>query len=196
MKVYVDFDRTLFDCDKFLVDFYALISNYNIPKDLFKECQSQSKRRGFNPDIILGLLEKKCSFNKDLYKDIDSLICRTSCYLFSDTISFLEKLKELNYQVVILTRGNSLYQREKIFNAHLDKYYDKLIVTMHHKGNLNIDYNNSIFIDDNIKEIESILKMNPYKMICITHGKEINLEENGNVFVVACLSEIIEKQLI
>ncbi len=33
MKVYVDFDRTLFDCDKFLEDFHTIISKYNIPKD-------------------------------------------------------------------------------------------------------------------------------------------------------------------
>jgi hypothetical protein len=30
MKIYVDFDRTLFDCDSFLRDIYSLISKYNI----------------------------------------------------------------------------------------------------------------------------------------------------------------------
>ena len=49
MKIYVDFDRTLFDCDKFLEDFYALVSKYEIPKELFKKSQNQLRRHGFNP---------------------------------------------------------------------------------------------------------------------------------------------------
>ena len=53
MKIYVDFDRTLFDCDKFLEDLYALINKYNISKELFKECQNQCKKKG--SDLGLSL---------------------------------------------------------------------------------------------------------------------------------------------
>ena len=41
MKIYIDFDRTLFDCDKFLEDLYSLINQYNISKEVFRECQNQ-----------------------------------------------------------------------------------------------------------------------------------------------------------
>ena len=37
MKIYVDFDRTLFDCDSFLGDLYALVNKYNVTKEMFKE---------------------------------------------------------------------------------------------------------------------------------------------------------------
>ena len=198
MKIYVDFDRTLFDCDKFLEDFYSIINKYNIPKSLFKECQSQTKKYGFNPSIILDKLSEKYDFDKNIYKDIDMLISNTSNYLFSDTINFLKYLKEKNYQVYVLTRGNSSYQREKIFNSHLEKYYDKLIVTMKHKGNLNIDYNNSVFIDDNIKEIESILKRKPYKMICIDYRDLLEKNDivGNNVYIVSSLKDIINEQIV
>ncbi len=197
MKIYVDFDRTLFDCDRFLEDFYNLINKYNIPKNIFKDCQNQTKRHGFNPVIILNEVSKYCEFDKKIYQEIDLLISRTSDYLFLDTIDFLNYLKEKNYQVNILTRGNSSYQREKIFNSHLDKYYDKLIVTMRHKGNLNIDYQNSIFIDDNVKEIESILEKKPSKVIYINNKKNLgNIAFLNSVFEVSSLSEIIEKRII
>ena len=62
MKIYVDFDRTLFDCDKFLEDFYEIITKYKIPIDLFKKCQNQSKRHGFNPYLILNDVEKMMIF--------------------------------------------------------------------------------------------------------------------------------------
>ena len=120
MKIYVDFDRTLFDCDRFLEDFYTLIAKYNISKSAFKECQNSYRRKGFNPYIILNDLEKKISFDKTIYQDIDDLIHNTSDYLYKDTIPFLEYLKDLNFEIIILTRGNSDYQREKIFNAHID----------------------------------------------------------------------------
>lgn len=198
MKIYVDFDRTLFDCDKFLEDFYALIDKYNIPKALFKECQNQSRRKGFNPYIILNNLEKKENFDKKIYQDIDSLIHRTSDYLYPDAIPFLEYLKSMNYEIIILTKGNSDYQREKIFNSHLDSYYNKLIVTMKHKGKLDIDYQNGIFIDDNPIEIQSIMNKNPKKIIRIQrdNSKYGDMTINIDINCAKSLDEIIKKRLI
>lgn len=198
MKVYVDFDRTLFDCDRFLIDFYKLISKYNIPKSIFRECQNQTKRHGFNPKIILDKIDEHFKFDKRLYQEIEMLIHKASKYLYEDAIYFLRYLKEKGYQVDILTRGNSLYQKEKIINSNLDGYYDNLIVTMRHKGKLNIDYHNSIFVDDNIKEIESILAREPLKIIYVMH--DTNLEGvnyfDKNIFKVSSLTNIVEKRII
>lgn len=198
MRVYVDFDRTLFDCDKYLEDFYAIIGKYNIPKDLFKECQNQSKKHGFNPYTIFNDLEKKITLDQSIYNDIDKLINNTSNYLYPDAISFLEYLKKNNYQIIILTKGNSDYQREKIFNAHIDKYYDKLIVTMRHKGLLFLRYLQGVFIDDNPREIESLLKRRPKKIIRIKrdNSKYSNIELKQKVITVHSLQEIIDNKLL
>lgn len=167
MKVYVDFDRTLFDCDRFLGDLYSLINKYNITKEIFKESQNQCRKTGFNPYDILKLVKEKYDFDDNLLIEIDLLMKKTSEYLYSDAIDFLKYLKSLNYEIIILTKGNSNYQREKIFNARIDNYYNKLMVTMKHKGNLKLDYSNGIFIDDNPIEILSILKNNPNRVIRI-----------------------------
>ena len=198
MKIYVDFDRTLFDCDKFLEDFYALIDKYNIPKALFKECQNQFRRKGFNPYIILNNLEKKENFDKKIYQDIDSLIHRTSDYLYPDAIPFLEYLRNRNYEIIILTKGNSDFQREKIFNAHIDKYYDKLIVTMRHKGLLFLNYFASVFIDDNPREIESLVKRMPKKMIRIArlNSKYSDIEIKHKLETIHSLQELIDNDLL
>ena len=197
MKVYVDFDRTLFDCDKFLEDFYKIIDKYNIDKTLFKECQNQSRRKGFNPYLILANLEKKYDFNRLIYLDIDRLITKTSDYLYPDAIPFLEYLKSKKYQVIILTKGNSDYQREKIFNAHLDKYFDKLIVTMRHKGLLFLNYFSSIFIDDNPREIESLWLRKPKRIIRIarSNSKYSDVEFKHNVLTIHSLQEAIDKKI-
>ena len=44
MKIYIDFDRTLFDCDRFIEDFDSLLLKYNILKDDFNKYQSQCKK--------------------------------------------------------------------------------------------------------------------------------------------------------
>lgn len=198
MKIYVDFDRTLFDCDRFLDDFYNLITNYNIPRDLFKECQNQSRKHGFNPYIILNNLEKKISFDKSIYNDIDKLIINTSSYLYSDAIPFLEYINSLNYKVIILTKGNRDFQSKKIANAHIDKYYDKIIVTMHHKGFLFLNYLQSIFIDDNPREINSLMKRKPKKMIRIKriNSKYSNIEIDYDILAIENLQEIIDKKIL
>ena len=198
MKVYVDFDRTLFDCDKFLEDFYTIINKYDIPKDLFKKCQNQSRRHGFNPYVILNNLEKETSFDKEVYSDIKDLIHNTSDYLYPDAIPFLEYLHNNNYQVIILTKGNKNYQKEKIENAKIDKYYTKLIVTMRHKGLLFLNYLHGIFIDDNPRELRSLYIRKPKKIIRITrpNSKYSKEELEYNILKVNSLQEIIDNKII
>ena len=198
MKVYIDFDRTLFDCDRFLEDLYSLINKYMIPKTTFKECQGQCKKKGFNPHNILDLVKEKYDFDEKLYTEVSNLIRNSSSYLYQDTLPFLDYLKSLNYEIIILTKGNSNYQREKIFNARIDSYYNKLIVTMKHKGELDIDYINSIFIDDNPIEISSLIKKKPKRIIRIKRDGSLyaNDELNLDIDIVESLNEIIEKKII
>lgn len=198
MKIYVDFDRTLFDCDKFLGDLYALINKYNITKELFRDCQNQCKKMGFNPYNILNLVKEKFSFDEELLHEINILIGNTSEYLYYDAIPFLKYLKDHNYEIIILTKGNSDYQREKIFNAHLDSYYNKLIVTMKHKGTLKLDYKNSIFIDDNPIEIQSIMNKNPKMIIRMIrdNSKYSNIPLDFSIIEIKSLMEIIDNKII
>ena len=198
MKVYIDFDRTLFDCDSFLVDLYSIIQKYKIPKKIFKDSQIQCKKIGFNPYIILKKVEKEFSFNHEIYNDIDKLLNNTSKYLYDDTISFLKYLKSSGYEIIILTKGNSDYQKRKITNSNISNYYDDIIITMNHKGNLNIDYVNGTFIDDSPMEIKSILRKKPKMVIRMTrvNSKYSDVKMDIKIKVVKTLDEIILDKLL
>ena len=193
MKVFVDFDRTLFDCDFFLSDFYKIISKYNISRDLFNECQNQCDENGFSLYLILNEVEKRMSVSQDIYKDVDGLLEDTSKYLYKDSIMFLKWLRENDYNVIILSKGNMEYQSKKIINSGILDYCDDVIITMRHKGDLKLDYKNSIFIDDNPKEIESIMKSSPKMVIRI---KRNNSRYNDvllkNILEVSNFNEIIK----
>ena len=197
MKIYIDFDRTLFDCETFLRDFYALIVKYQIPKKIFLKYQNQCKRKGFNPYIILDKVKKEYSYDLEINNEIKLLIQKSNDYLYSDAIAFLKYLNDLDYEVVILTKGNSDYQKEKILSSNIMMYCNDLIVTMKHKGDLDIDYRNGIFIDDNPNEIESILPKEAKKVIRINR---VNSKYSdilvSNVITVSSLDEIIEKKIL
>lgn len=198
MKVYIDFDRTLFDCDRFLSDLYDILDKYNITKEIFRKCQNQCKIMGFNPYIILDLVKENINFDNRIYEEVKELIHNTRKYLYDDTISFLEYLKSLNYDIIILTKGNLDYQKEKIAMANLEEYYSELIVTMKHKGELKLNYGESIFIDDNPKEILSILKKNPKRIIRIQRNKSLysNITIDQDVLSFKTLKEIIESKIL
>ena len=198
MKIYVDFDRTLFDCDKFLGDLYTLINKYNIAKEIFKECQDQCKKVGFNPYIILDLVKEKCDFDDRLYQEIDLFMQDTSKYLYSDAINFLEYLKSLNYEVIILSKGNADYQKEKIINAHIDLLYSDLIITCNHKGDLDLDYQESIFIDDNPKEILSIMNQKPKKIIRVQRDNSLyaTIPMEEEIVSYKSLQEIMDEKVL
>ena len=185
MKIYIDFDRTLFDCDRFEKDFDCLLKEYNISKKDFVKYQSQCK--GFNPYNILKLMNKEKKIDKKIYKAIDKLLIEASSYLFSDAIPFLEYLKSKGYPVIILSRGNYDFQTNKILSCNIDLYFDDIIVTLNHKGELNLDYANSIFIDDREEEINNILEKNPMRIIFIQRNGNKKL----NVETVTSLNELI-----
>lgn len=198
MEVYIDFDRTLFDCDSFLGDLYSIIQKYKIPKKIFKDSQIQCKKMGFNPYIILEKVEKHCSFNHEIYNDIDKLLDNTSSYLYADALLFLNNLKKSGYEIIILTKGNLEYQKRKITNSNISKYCDDIIITMSHKGNLNIDYMNSVFIDDNPVEIKNILRKKPKELIRIKRNdsKYYDITLNKDIKTVNSLQEIIDNKLL
>ena len=185
MKIYVEFDRTIFDCDRFIEDFFDLLQKYNISRDEFNKYQDQFKN--INPYIILDSMAKEKDINKDVYNAIDKLVKKSSDYLFYDTEPFLKYLRSKNYQVIILTKGDYDFQRAKVINSHIDSYYDDIIVTSNHKGELDIDYTNGIFIDDREEEIRSILLNNPKRVISIQR-KGIT---NQDIEAVTSLNELI-----
>ena len=198
MRIYIDFDGTLFDSDKFLEDLFKIIDRYGISRDIFKECQNQCKNEGFNPNIILDLVKKKMIFDDGIYLEINQLMNNSSYYLYRDSKEFLEYLNVLKYQVIILTKGNFKYQKEKIFNSQLNSCYNKIVVTLKHKGNLNLDYKNCVFIDDNPKEIQSIIKREPKLVIRVQRdgSKYSNKILENEVLTVKSLMEIINKKLL
>lgn len=188
MNLYIDFDRTLFNSSRFLDEMCLLLEKYNISKKVFTLYNSD-----FNPYAVLRNLKE--TVDQSIYNELDKVFLNCKKYLYRDAIPFLKYAKDCGYKVVIITKGDYEYQEKKIINSKIDNYYDELIITLKDKGELNLDYKNGLFIDDNPKEIQSILKNNPREIIRIKRKNNpySKIKLSRNIKTVSSLNELIKK---
>lgn len=149
MKIYIDFDGTLFNTDKFYQDYLDILNKYNISSLEIDEMKKELfTNRKFNLDILTDYIISKYNI-KNLKQEVESLY--NNSYVFEDVIPFLEKYK--NYNLILLTLGDIDYQNRKIESSNLSKYFQDIIITDVDKSQLDIDYKDNLFIDNNPKEL-------------------------------------------
>ena len=165
MNVYIDFDRTLFDTGAFFKDLENILELNGVPFNEFLKYAKEDEENGFNIFTILNVMKKDIKINSGIFEKINELFKNSETYIYDDAYDFIAKLKERGYKVFILTKGNNEYQLLKIQNTNLLNFVDGVLVTLKAKGELELDYQESIFIDDNPKELESIVKKNPKRII-------------------------------
>lgn len=186
MIYYIDFDRTIFDTKSFLEDFYEILDEYHIPKEVFKKKSHEVDN--FNPYKILNLLKDEYAFTSNLFLDIDRLVEKGMVYLYYDSLVFLRDVKKKGNKLILLTKGDEEFQNSKIDNTGIRKIFDNVIITNEDKGNLDIDYH-GIFIDDKKTELESILKRKPFKLYLIDREHQYN-NVNSNINLIHSLKEV------
>ena len=156
MKIYLDFDGTLFNTDKFYQDYLNLFQEYGLDEDLINNIKLELfKTTKFNLDILTNYLVKKYNLDNNILLKVNNLY--NSSYVFKDVIPFLEKYK--NLEINLLTYGEYNYQLKKIDGSNLKKYFKDIIITDKDKSKLNLDYQNNLFIDNNPTEIKKFLEV-------------------------------------
>jgi len=111
MRIGIDFDRVLFDTDSF--DEYMKQETeglHHVEADVEDEYgnydpEKHARECGIEPGKVWDALKK---LEKFVYEDV-------------------EKLEELDeHELVIVTRGNQKFQRTKIENSGVEKFFDKV----------------------------------------------------------------------
>lgn len=192
MKIYLDFDGTLFDTDKFYQDYLKLLQEYNIDEATINNIKPKIfKNTLFNLDILTNYLVKEYNLDNNIYLKVNNLY--NSTYVFKDVIPFLEKYK--NLEINLLTYGEYNYQQKKIEGSNLKKYFKNIIITDKDKSKLNLDYKNSLFIDNNPKEIKKFLEVSKY-VIRIKRKEDKYSKIESNSLEYNNLLEIVLKNVI
>ena len=191
-KLYLDFDNTLFDTIKFNKRCKKILDKYISEEEQDKIFKSFTKIYDFRE--VLNILSINYKIDKELlFKEYNKAL--EGNYLFDDVIEFLEYYKN-KYDLRLLTWGNNEYQLDKTNCSNISKYFNEIIITQKYKYELDIDYKNSIFIDDNPRDLKGLMNNNSYQIIRLCRGKYKNFEKELEVISVNSLKEIIEKGLI
>ena len=196
MTYYIDFDNTLFNTVEFYNDMCLIMEKFGITDLMINEYENTIDPRLFNPLKLVDYCIKKYQINKRVLEKVKLFFKNANNYLYNDSYDFLIKIKEKGHRLVLLTYGDYEYQNFKIINSGLIKYFDEVIITEYDKDTLELDFNNSIFVDDNPKVIRELLSKNPFKVIRIKrpnnkYSKEII--NNSLVEEFINLNNIFEK---
>lgn len=167
-RFYIDFDGTLFDTDKmgtalndYLSEHTKKLTNEN-SADVLLKIINYRKVDNLNYYQICENLETEYKLAKGTLKTkLDEFLLDDKKFLFEDSVSFLQKLQEQEFEVNLLTyssKNNKDYQMKKIMGSGLLNLTDSIIICTKPKGELWLDYENGIFIDDNPKQLLSLFK--------------------------------------
>lgn len=162
MKIYIDFDGTIYDTHQLDNKFINIFTKYNIEKKHIKTLINEIK----NYNKIANILIKEFSLNKNIIKEINNIY--SDELVFKDTIPFLEKYYQ-KYDLILLTLTNDIdYQQRKINSSNLKKYFKEIIITTKDKSKIqNINYQNGIFIDNNPIELKKFYQSKAIHLIRI-----------------------------
>ena len=194
MKIYIDFDGTLFNSTKLYNNFIKTFNKYNIKTSYTKNILLKNK----NYDTAAKKIINEFNLDKSIYKELNNIYSKN--LLFKDTIPFLEKYYQ-KYDLILLTLGTKSYQNKKINSTNISKYFKEIIITNKDKSKLDINYKNEIFIDNNPLELKKFYNSKAKYLIRIKRKTDkyskLNLDINNipefNSFTELLNSKYIDK---
>lgn len=204
MNYYIDFDNTLYNTPLLtqkmlnsIVNFIKRKNNLNFD-DLYKECKSMfSKDNIYNIYDLAIYFSNKYNLDYSIIIDnLNNIILNASDLVYNDATPFLNKIKEKKHNLYLLTycKDSLEYQSLKVAGSRLSDFFDALYITSIPKYNLNIDYTNGIFIDDNPEDLLGLYKKNPKQLIRLRRKENkysIKNLDNSNIQEISTLNDII-----
>lgn len=179
MIYYIDFDSTLYKTSMLKQNTLHTMAttccalnpalNYN---DVLNEATYQYQRgRIYHAFKLCHHLAQKYGVSEETLKhNVSSVINNGSIFVYDDAIDFLKRLKAAGNEVHMLTfvtiDGIS-YQSTKINGSGLKKYFDDIHIATCPKWEINIDYSNGVFIDDNPSDLVGLYQQHPVDVIRI-----------------------------
>lgn len=133
MKIFIDFDDTLFDSVKFKKYFENVFIREGISANNFRKSYNRVKEKG------IYSLEKHLEFlgldegikGKNVQKKLKNLFSDLSCCVYADSWEFVEKFPRKD--LIILSFGQHSFQKKKMLGSKISKKFSKMIITQSRK---------------------------------------------------------------
>ena len=135
MKVFIDFDDVLFYSKKFIQDEKKIFRKYKISEKIFQKHYYQYRKdkkgnliRIYNlKKQLRGIKKEKKMDIEPIRKELEVFLKDTGKYIFNDVENFLKKFEKKN--LFIISYSKTDFQKNKIKNSGIPKYFKKIIIT-------------------------------------------------------------------
>lgn len=203
MNYYLDFDYTLFDTHSFREELYKILEKNGLDKTylaITPEMKANGQKLLNIKELFKSLSETKNIPLNNFIEPLEELYSRCDELVYGDTVEFLNYLKSKKHKLHVLTWGEKEFQDEKLKASKLYEYFDEIIYAEQLKYTLDIDYENGIFIDDSVRDLEGLYNRNAKQVFRIKRkngknsDKELNIKEILEFETLKELQEYLEKQ--
>jgi FMN phosphatase YigB (HAD superfamily) len=141
MKVFIDFDDTLFNTSDFMNDYSQLFVAAGLTPEIYETTYKEAHRRmGKSIEVYEAqmhtdaLARQYPDINiKTLRANIAVFLKDTSVYVFPDVKPFLEQAQKKRIQLYVLSFGQSQFQSEKITGTGLTPYFQEVFIVQEKK---------------------------------------------------------------
>ena len=186
IKLFIDFDDTLFDRNAFRDDLFAVMGSLGPT-----EAELKTSYQAVYADGYAGPMAQLTYINENIEpidlavskQKIDGFLADTSKYLYPKSIEFLESIDRTKYCPNLLTVGGVEFQKAKVCNSGIEKYFDECYYSAENKAkalrNL-VDLDEKfILIDDKDRELSKVaenfenaivIKAEPEKLLGSAEG--------------------------
>jgi len=135
MKIFIDFDDVLFYSKKFIQDEKKIFRKYKISEKIFQKhyYQYRKDKKGNLIRIydlkkqLRGIKKEKKMDIEPIRKELEAFLKNTRKYIFNDVENFLKKFEKKN--LFIISYSKTDFQKNKIKNSGISKYFKKIIIT-------------------------------------------------------------------
>jgi FMN phosphatase YigB (HAD superfamily) len=176
MIIIFDLDRTIFDTEKFKKDIAKVLNIGN--KQYNKDCKKyfSDKKKVYNPYELLRMLksEKRIPLIKNYQIKLEALVKNANKYLLLGALDVLKKFKNRGDKLILISVGYKPWQKKKINNLNLKKYFDRIIILEKEKHN-NLDFlkkkkDKILIINDDAGEALDMKKVIGKCEVCLIRG--------------------------
>jgi len=173
MKLFLDFDDTLFDTRRFREDLRRVFVGCGVSEEQFhtayqeiKQTFSGEKLRTYDFDRHVEMVVSLYGVDEMLLRSrVQEFLVSSSRYFFSDTMDFLDAMREAGARIVIVSYGTAKFQYEKIEASGIAKYVDDSVIGGIDKGaeiaKRFSEGDTGWFLEDRVEHIDAAKRANP-----------------------------------
>lgn len=167
----IDFDDTLFDTHAYKMARLSALLSVGVDETLFWKTYEQARntpdgRFSYSDDRHAAVLATCGKDEHEILQAFDSVNNRVSEFTQPDAIGFLDRLKQTEHSLVLLSLGDEAFQEMKTRKSGLHDYFDRVFMVDRTKRDVIAELRQTEeqplwFVNDKVSETQEMLKMFP-----------------------------------